>query len=153
MTELEEHIVALVAEERGTEGSRIDLDSSLAQDLGMDGDDAVEFFKEFGEKFDVDLTALGGHWNQHFTSEGCLGGPPLGCVVVVVAAAFAGGLLHMAIERIPAWASIIALIALFGWICRKFFNYYEIEEKTPITIQDLVDAAASGKWVKQYGGP
>jgi acyl carrier protein len=153
MTELEERIIALVVEERGSEGLRIDLDSSLAQDLGMDGDDAVEFFGKFGKEFRVDLTALGGHWNQHFASEGCLGGPPLGCVVVVVAAALAGGLLHMAVARIPAWPSIIALIAVFGWMCRKFFNYYEPEEKIPITVQDLVDAAASGKWVKQYGGP
>jgi acyl carrier protein len=153
MTELEERIIAFVAEERGTAGSRVDLDSSLAQDLGMDGDDAVEFFEKFGTEFHIDLTALCGHWNQHFASEGCLGEPPLGCAVVVVAAAFAGGLLHMAVYRIPAWASIIALIAVFGWICRKFFNYYEPEEKIPITVQDLVDAAASGKWVKQYGGP
>jgi hypothetical protein len=62
MTELEEQITAFIVEETGRKRKRVLLASRLAQDIGMDGDDAVEFFKKFGEKFHVDLTALYGHW-------------------------------------------------------------------------------------------
>jgi len=40
----------------------------------MDGDDAVEFFREFGEKFTVDLHGLYANWERHFLPEGGSGG-------------------------------------------------------------------------------
>lgn len=70
----------------------------------MDGDDAVEFFEKFGEKFQVDLAALSDQWHEHFRSEGLFRSSP-GFMMVT------------------------------------------------ITVQDLVDAAASGKWVKRYHEP
>jgi hypothetical protein len=39
--------------------SSIDLNKSINFDLGMDGDDAVEFFETFAEKFELDLSLLG----------------------------------------------------------------------------------------------
>jgi acyl carrier protein len=104
MTELEQDIIAFIANETGTERSSVRLSSRLAQDIGLDGDDAVELFEEFGEKFHVDLTALGDHWHDHFHSEGLFGSSP-GFMVVT------------------------------------------------ITVQDLADAATSGKWVKRYHEP
>jgi acyl carrier protein len=149
MTELEKRIIDLIAEKMGTERGLVEHDSALAQDIGMDGDDAVEFFLEFGDKFHVDLTALKPHWHQHFKSEGCLGAPPLGCGIVIAVAIVAGCLIHIAVKRVPAWASIIALVVLLGWFCRKLFNYYG-DDRIPVTVQDLVDGANAGKWVKRY---
>lgn len=146
-----ERIIALVAEDRGTEGSRFDLDSSLAQDLGMEGDDTVEFFEKFGKEFRVDLTALWERWDRHFIPEG-LGVPPLGCIVVIVAGVFVGGVVHEAVKWIPVWASMIGLMAAFGWIFVKFFSEPP-DDKLPIKVQDLVDAATSDKWVRQYEEP
>lgn len=45
MAEPEAEIVALIAKKMGLEASAIRPDSRLAQDLGMDGDDAAEFFE------------------------------------------------------------------------------------------------------------
>jgi hypothetical protein len=104
MTNLEEDIIAFLAHETGTKGDRIQLSSRLAQDIGMEGDNAVECFGKFGEKFHVDLTALGGQWDAHFGSEGLFGYSP-------------------------------------GFM------------RVSITVQDLVDAAISGKWVKRYHEP
>jgi hypothetical protein len=104
MTELEQDIVVFIADETGTRKDRVRLSSRLAQDIGMDGDDAVEFFEKFGEKFHVDLTTLSDHWYDHFRSEGLWGSSP-GFMMVT------------------------------------------------ISVQDLADAAISGKWVKRYHEP
>jgi acyl carrier protein len=42
----------------------------LAQDLGMDGEDAVEFFDDFQQDFGIDLEDLYLHWDQHFSPRG-----------------------------------------------------------------------------------
>ncbi len=41
----------------------------LGEDLGMDGDDAVDFFEDFAETFRVDLADM--RWDRHFGPEGC----------------------------------------------------------------------------------
>jgi hypothetical protein len=148
VTELEKHIIALVVKETGTEGKSVDLTSRLSHDIGMDGDDAVEFFEKFGEQFHVDLNALGNHWHQHFVSEGTLGVPCLSLVVGMGAAVLVGVLLPAAVRwnRAGAAALAIALIAVTGWVFSSTARF----KKAPVTVQDLVDAATSGKWVKQH---
>jgi hypothetical protein len=145
MTELEERIIAFVVKETGVQANHVQLDSSLGDDIGMDGDDAVEFFQKFGTKFQVDLGGLYEHWHQHFGPEG--GGPSLGCVVVIVVAVVASSLLHDAFKRIPIWLSTIVLIGVFGWVYNKFVAE---PQEVSVTVRDLVDAATSGRWVKHY---
>lgn len=54
----------------------IHLSHRLVQDLGMDGDDTVDFFNNVHERFHTDLTHLHEHWSEHFGREGfsCLNG-------------------------------------------------------------------------------
>jgi len=146
MTALEERIIAFVVAETAINPKRLQFGSRLAQDVGMDGDDAVEFFERFGEEFHVDLTVLYHHWQEHFLPEG--GGPSLWFMVVIGAAVVLGDLLHRAFQPIPSWAWMIALIAVSLWVSNKLFT--ERVEPSPITVQDLVDAAISGKWDRQY---
>ena len=148
MTELEEQIVNLIVQRTGIKAKKVNLNSRLAQDIGMDGDDAVEFFEKFTEQFHVDLTALGPNWQRHFLPEG--GGPSLGCMVTIGIGVVAGGLLHEAFKRVPAWAAMIVLVPLFCRIYVKLFDEPE-DEMIPITVKDLVDAAIAGTWVKSYG--
>ena len=148
MTELEERIVTFAAVERGMKRKRILLTSRLSHDLGMEGDDAVEFFEKFGEDFSVDLAPLGNHWHRHFGPEG--GGiPSLGAIVLIVACVVVGDLLHLAFHWIPGWAAMIALIVVASWAYFRFFADRN-PDVIPVTVQDLVDAAKAGKWVKQY---
>jgi hypothetical protein len=44
--------------------------SRLSQHLGIEGDDAVEFFVAVQEKFGTDLTALHQQWPDHCPSLG-----------------------------------------------------------------------------------
>jgi hypothetical protein len=105
MTDLEARIVTLLVEETGTRKERVRMCSRLREDIGMDGDDAVEFFEKFGDRFNVDLTDLHDRWGQHFSPEGL----------------FTGG--------VPGYFAV------------------------SITVQDLVDAAISSRWVKRYHEP
>ncbi|HWC99823.1 MAG TPA: DUF1493 family protein [Candidatus Sulfopaludibacter sp.] len=152
MTELEERIVNFIVDETSINAKKVHLDSRLAQDIGMEGDDAVEFFENFHEHFHVDLSALGDHWHQHFLPEG-IGVPPLGCMVMIGVGVVAGGLLHDLFKWIPYWAAMIVLVAIFcsiyTWIYGKFFGEPQ-DQKIPITVRDLVEAASSGTWVKHY---
>jgi len=61
---------AFIAEQTGTRPSRISPETRLVQDLGMDGDDAVEFFEAFFVRYGVD--PAGFDLYQHAGPEGCL---------------------------------------------------------------------------------
>ena len=67
--DLDNRIHSLVAEVRGELPRNLTPDTRLAEDLGMDGLDAVEFFEKFQAMFQVDLTAM--RWDRHFGGEGC----------------------------------------------------------------------------------
>jgi len=68
--EVERRVLDFVAKERGMRIDKISNAKSINFDLGMDGDDAVEFFQDFAEKFSVDLTELGDEWDRYFGPEG-----------------------------------------------------------------------------------
>lgn len=146
MAEIEERIVAFIAAELGIKPNCVALTSRISQDLGCDGDDAVELCEKFGEKFHVDLTALGKHWDEHFLPEGGL--TSLGPLILIGVCVVLGGFVHEVIRWIPVWASTIVLTAISFWVYGRFFS--ERDEKKPVTIQDLVDAARSGKWGMTY---
>ncbi len=56
---IEGRVYALVAEERAVRREELTPTSTLSHDLGMDGDDAVEFFERFAKEFSVDARQLG----------------------------------------------------------------------------------------------
>ena len=148
MAEIEKRVIALVAEETRMNPMDVKLDLRLGEDIGMDGDDAVEFFEKFSETFHVNLTLLKDHWDQHFGGEVGPGGPRL--LVVIVASVIVAGVLHEWVPWVPMGISTIVLAALSFWIYGRFFDH---DEKLPVTVRDLVDAADSGKWAKEYEGP
>jgi hypothetical protein len=82
---------------------------TLNDDLGMDGDDAVEFFEAFAEKFSVDLKQLGEEWNLYFNPEGVsLFGTPDGLLTLFTAPSQppVGRKLPLLIERVVHAAEI-----------------------------------------------
>ena len=143
MTNLEERIIAFTAEERGMKVEEVPLDSRLLHDLGMDGDDAVEFFEKFGSTFHVDLTELGSNWKQHFGPE--YGASPALLAFIGVAVGVAA-LVHEVVQVIPIWAWCIPLVPVAIWGCAKVVG---VDPRiVPITVKDLVDGASTGRWTK-----
>jgi hypothetical protein len=66
----------------------------------MDGDDAVEFFEEFRQEFEVDLTNLHIHWDQHFCPEGTP--PSFSLMIAIGLCVIAGFWLRDAVGILPA---------------------------------------------------
>ncbi|MGA2153476.1 MAG: DUF1493 family protein [Bryobacteraceae bacterium] len=141
MSSLEERIIAFTADEIGVKRGRIRLDSRLLHDLGMDGDDAVEFFEEFSKRFHVDVTPLSNHWAQHFGPE--IGGGPI-LLAVIGLAVGAATLLHKAVPAVPTWAWCIPLVPSLIWCGNKVVTARVV----PVTVRDLVNAASTGEWAE-----
>ena len=135
--------MGFIAAETGVKRGKISLRSRVAQDLRVDGDDAMELFEKFAATFSVDLGELYARWDQHFLAEG--GGVGVGWLVVIGAAVVAGSGLSALVKAIPYWAGTLVALGLFGWIHNRYFvDSIEVDLK-PVTVQDLVDAARAGK--------
>ena len=123
---------------------KLSLKTRIAQDLGMDGDDAVEFFADFGKRFDVDFGDLHIRWDEHFAPEGS---GSWGAMAVLCICVIAGFWLHDLFGLLPSWGWGIALIGMAAVIHQCWFAKDTI---LPITVGDLVEAARSGRWTKPY---
>lgn len=62
-----QEIVDFVCDLTNCSKSEITVGTSLARDLGMEGDDAEEFFCQFEDKFSVDMSNFKFH--DHFSDE------------------------------------------------------------------------------------
>jgi len=146
MTDLTSRILAFTASERVMPIDSIQLESRLSHDLGMDGYDAVEFFEAFGKSFSVDLAPLYRDWSRYFGPEGF--GLNWRVALVLIFATAAGFLLSVKVGLFPqwVWTASLALIVLF--LTRRFCPEVLSIKSLPVTVQDLVDAAEAGKWVK-----
>lgn len=126
-------------------GRSLTPETRLAQDLEMDGDDALEFFDAFQRDFGVDLEDLHMHWDQHFSPEGTLS---LGALVTIVLCITAGFWLHGAIGILPAWGWGLLLIAIAALIHYRFTK----DGRLPVTLGDMAESVRVGRWNKAYFG-
>jgi hypothetical protein len=147
MESLSDQIIDFTAQMRGLNRTRISLPSRLGQDLGLDGDDAVEFFKQFGERFSVDLRALWDEWDQHFGPEGS---PGIIFFLVCALLMGIGEAIHKLIGLLPFWAWGSILIVVWVWPIRCWPA--RAKKLMPITVQDLVDAAIRKQWYQPESG-
>jgi acyl carrier protein len=68
---IEDEVFDFVAEQRGMKRDKLKVSDRLLVDLGMDGDDASEFFEAFEKKFEVDLTYLQEHHLSSSVVDSC----------------------------------------------------------------------------------
>lgn len=117
------------------------MESRLSFDLGIEGDDAVEFFEKFQAGFSVDLRELGENWSSYFAPEGV---PLVLAAVVFLPALFLGIMFSHLWPALPTWASWLLGISI------SFAGFYRwcLWKRRPtereITIAQLVEAAESG---------
>lgn len=64
---IQDDVIDFVADRVGIDPSRISLDTTLNNDLGVDGDDGGEFLLDFSKSFGVDLEPIS---KVYFGSEG-----------------------------------------------------------------------------------
>jgi hypothetical protein len=138
---IEDEVFDFVAKERGMKRKKLKLSDRLLVDLSMDGDDAVEFFEKFEQKFEVDLTYLQEHWTEYFGPEGISGQGPLLFAILGMVPALVLGIIF----RLPSWIVIslgILTMVIAMFIIGSVNNRREPENPTSrqITIADLIDS-------------
>jgi acyl carrier protein len=126
-------------------GRSLTADTRLAQDLGVDGEDAVEFFDAFQKEFGIDLEDLHIHWDQHFSPEGTLS---LGALIMIVLCITAGFWVKDAVGIFPAWAWGLLLIAMAALIYQRLTK----DDRLPVTLGDMAESVRAGRWSKPYFG-
>jgi len=118
------------------------LGSRLSFDLGIEGDDAVEFFEKFQMEFFVELKELGENWSSYFAPEGV---SPVTAAIVVVPGIFLGIIFSRLWPTLPTWVCwllgiSISFVAFYRWLLWK-----RRPTQREITIAQLVRAAESGR--------
>ncbi len=64
---ISDRVFDLVSRHRAVPKEKLGPETRLREDLGMEGDDAVEFLEEFSKRFDVDLGKF--EFHKHFGPE------------------------------------------------------------------------------------
>jgi acyl carrier protein len=138
---IETEVIRLLAANCGVTPEKVRLSDRLQQDLGMDGDDAVEFFDSLHERFGTDLNHLYEHWSKHFGPEA----PSLWIVLAIVAASFGGAMIASSadLSKFSLAMMVIALFVAFFWAIRRWAQQ---SRKAPVTVDDVVTAVRRGKW-------
>lgn len=67
--EIQSQIVRFLVEHQRVRESKIKKETRIENDLGITGDDAMEFMEAFFETFQVDFSAF--RFDDHFSPEAC----------------------------------------------------------------------------------
>jgi hypothetical protein len=124
---------------------RVSIDSRLVEDLGLEGEDALEFFEAYDDEFHVDLTVLiNQNWKRHF---GAVGGVHWTTVAGFFVCFLISEILHWVFGSIAQWILYLGLM-LVWWGMLQFWPAKRQAALVPITVRDLVEAATAQRWVK-----
>jgi acyl carrier protein len=136
--DLTDRVRAFVARETGVRPARVTPDTSLVCDLGLAGDDAVDFFAAFANEFGVDPESLAAlDYGREFGGEGV----PVaaGCAVVVTVAV-------LAVAGVPVWGFLVAGAGAVGtWVA---VARWRCAARGTVRVADLVAAAEAGRWTR-----
>lgn len=132
---------------------RIGTQATLRSDLGMDGDDAVEFFDAYATRFNVDLSPLSARWHDYFDVEPPRSSPREAAAWLLLLAVWLPLTLgaNAALgNTLPAWVAGLGGGLLLGiwW----YFDYWPLGDILPprphrqVSVLDLLEAARSGSW-------
>jgi acyl carrier protein len=145
---IEDEVFDFVAAQRGMKREKLKLSDQLLVDLGMDGDDAVEFFEKFEKKFEVNLTYLQEHWSEYFGPEGIAGSGPL---LFGILAMIPGWILRI-VFHLSLWivvvlglATMVAAMSVVGSINNR--REQENPTSRQILIADLIDSVRQKSFV------
>lgn len=137
-------VVEMLAKERGLSPAKIEPSSRLLQDLGMDGDDAVDFFISLQKRFGTDFSALREQWSDHFGPEGisCWNG-----LVIIPAAVIGGGAAGLLGVGVAGGIAItVALLAFWIWAMKI---WGPPDRMQPITVAQMIAAVEAGAWPRR----
>jgi acyl carrier protein len=114
--------------------------SRLFHDLGLDGDDAVEFFDAVEKRFGTDLTTLYRGWREYFGPE--TPNPWLAAMFGILVAIVTSLAKRVASVIVAfEFALLIGLVTIMVWDGHRLSRRIK-----PITVGDVVSAVEHGAW-------
>jgi hypothetical protein len=141
---IEERVYALLLEELHVPREKLAANKTLSHDLGMEGDDAAEFFEKFGHEFQVDFSGLYQDWSRYFAADAV---SPVVVLIVLGPGALIGFGMERLFARLPTWISFS--VGLLIWLVPFFYFVRRRSRRAlQISIQDLIDCANEGRWSK-----
>lgn len=136
-------VLAILADNRGRPAQELKLDDRLLHDLGMDGDDAAEFFDRVHKQFGTDMSALDERWSKHFNDEGIA---PVGAGLMWVALAAGVGALGAEVASLsPLWGGLVFAAVAFGGRL-AWTRWGPPDPMIAITVREVVAAVEAGAW-------
>ncbi|QNF31853.1 DUF1493 family protein [Adhaeribacter swui] len=122
--------------------------SSIENDLGITGDDAVELLEKFAQKFKVDLDGF--DFSKYFSPEGVYVNPLLIPIIALLITLF---LVKTFIAGIVYPFDSEQGKKIFNFInsdqINKFFNKIWPSKLEKLTVEDLITTAIKGKFIKR----
>jgi acyl carrier protein len=150
MSAVEVEVVELVSQQLDIPTSGISRTSRLLEDLGVDGDDAVELIDAFAARFSPDLEPLGRHWSRHFGPEGwSFPDRRLNYAMFAGLGLFAAASAGLA----PGLTFPLAVVIIVGAIVTGVIAGRKAPPMLPVTVGDLIEAAETGVWPLRYDDP
>lgn len=127
-----------VADYRREPLDRVQPETTLPYDLGIDGDEAVDLLLAFEEAFGVDLSGF--RYYEHFGDEGI----PLRIGLVLIPLAIAvGALWEWRWWAGAALAAVVVALQVARWRYGPGFPH-------PLRVRDLAQAAEAKRWGYPY---
>ena len=134
-------IFEMLANERCIPEHQLQSYSRLLQDLGMDGDDAVEFFAALRARFGTDFSSLEANWADHFSPESRY---TWKAFVIWPAAAIGGITAKLTGLGFPGGIGIsVGLLILWYFAMHK---PGPVEGLKAVTVGEVIAAVDAGAW-------
>jgi acyl carrier protein len=143
---IQDRVFAFVVEHTGVRRETLMPNTRLGSDIGLDGDDALEFFQAFRKEFAVDITDLQLFWDRYFAPEGMT--LSTGLLFAIPGLVFGVLFTHL-FPHLPDWFCF-ALAYAFCLASLCYLGKWRHKKRFPqVSIQDLIDTAKSGRWTKE----
>jgi acyl carrier protein len=137
-------VIWFIAQKVGVRQEQVNPETRIAEDLGVDGDDAEELMDEFAESFNVDLSAF--RFEEHFGGEGIpLTISTAGCALLLLTASSVAAI---SISIWP-WTAAIWLLVVVAIITR-LVRWSKTTKPGTLRVSHFLEAAAVGRWVFPY---
>lgn len=148
MTEVKSDILARIAHFTDVKLEKLRPTDRLLEDLGMDGDDAVEFFDDIEKRHAIDFTLLFDHWDQHFGPES---GTPAWILAPILGVLGLVGLAKLGVyDPLVLLLPLLVGLAIAGYFFVRGLRRRRERPHLPVTVADVLDAASSGRWTMSY---
>ena len=134
----------LLIKSQGVPEAEVTPHARILHDLGVDGDDAAEIFRELHAQFGTDFAELYRQWRIFFNTEGA---SPRAIMFGIPALILCGGGAGVLVAALH-WPKLIAVmpaLALFvggGWLVSRCFG----KDLQPLTVSGLAEIVRAGRW-------